>query len=106
MCPRRPDACGRLAAAYSIESGNILFDHSLDARRQLHRSYIVHELVHSLQHRAMGARLNASCLAILNSEREAYAVQARYLQWHGVGLPVGLELRARRCPPEQDTMRR
>ncbi len=100
VCPERPSTCTRVAAAYNIGRREIIYHHALDPRSLIDRSYLVHELVHSLQHREFGAKINTSCQTILDNEREAYKVQALYLRIHGSNHPVGLDLVGRKCPPE------
>jgi hypothetical protein len=89
VCPDRPGSCRGLVAAYDTDLRRILYRASLDMRDPTDQSFIVHELVHWLQHLDRGAALEASCESMLDAEREAYEVQNRYLvrfkQWQRVG---------------------
>ncbi len=100
VCPEHPEDCRQVAAAYDIRRREIIYHHALDPRIPLDRSYLVHELVHSLQHREAGEMLNVSCETILGNEQQAYTAQALYLRLHGSNHPVGLELASRKCPPD------
>lgn len=102
VCPDRPAGCVSLAAAYSIETGVIYYRDSFSLDKLLHRSYIVHEMVHFLQHLALGDRVNESCQQIFRLEREAYGVQAAYLRRHG-SIHAGQAMpRAVACQPGTD----
>ncbi len=83
VCPDNPKNCTTVVAAYSIETRNIRYRASLNFRHVLHRSFIVHEMVHFLQHLDQQSTVNKSCHQILRNEREAYGVQAAYLRRHG-----------------------
>lgn len=75
-------AHAQVAAAYMPRSMEILLADDLDLLDPLARSYLVHELVHA-QQIAAGKHRRVACLGRL--EEEAYAVQARYLDRHGLG---------------------
>lgn len=98
VCPDKPTRCRPIAAAYGIENRDIIYRDSLDMTRLLDRSYLLHEVVHFLQHQDQRDAVNASCEQILANERQAYGVQAAFLRQHGIYQPVGLELRRIRCP--------
>jgi len=89
VCPDRPGSCRGLVAAYDTDRRRIVYRASLDMRDPTDQSFIVHELVHWLQHVDRGAALEASCESMLDAERKAYEVQNRYLvrfkQWQRVG---------------------
>jgi hypothetical protein len=93
-------ACRGLVAAYEPARQRIVYRDTLDMRRPFDRSFIVHELVHWLQHRDGQATAGAECRAVLAAEREAYAAQNRYLHHHGVGSRVGFGLKFIACEPE------
>jgi len=98
VCPDKPKRCRPIAAAYGIEHRDIIYRDSLDLTRLLDRSYLLHEVVHFLQHQDQRDAVNASCEQILVNEREAYRVQAAFLREHGIYHRVGLELGRIRCP--------
>lgn len=89
VCPDHPGACRGLVAAYDTDRRRIIYRASLDMRDPTDQSFIVHELLHWLQHVERGKALEASCESMLDAEREAYAVQNQYLsrfkQWQRVG---------------------
>jgi len=80
VCPEDLARCRRVVAAYDAEHRRIVHLDTLDIHDPVDRSFLVHELVHYLQHLQRGdAFLIASCSASLASEREAYRAQDRYL---------------------------
>jgi hypothetical protein len=89
VCPDSPAGCRSLVAVYDTSARRVLYRASLDMRDPTDQSYIVHELVHHLQHQHRGDAIFASCAAILESEREAYAAQnlyqQRFRQWQRMG---------------------
>lgn len=93
-------ACRGLVAAYEPSRQRIIYRATLDMRLAFDRSFIVHELVHWLQHRDGQAHAGAGCRAVMAAEREAYAAQNRYLHHHKVGRRMGGVLKFVGCPPE------
>jgi hypothetical protein len=93
-------ACRGLVAAYEPARQRIVYRDSLDMRRPFDRSFIVHELVHWLQHRDGQAHAGADCRAVFAAEREAYAAQNRYLHHYKVGARVGAGLKFMACDPD------
>ena len=93
-------ACRGLVAAYEPGRKRIVYLATLDMRLAFDRSFIVHELVHWLQHRDGQAHAGASCRAVMAAEREAYAAQNRYLHHHKVGRRMGGMMKFVGCPPE------
>lgn len=89
VCPNRPQSCRGLVAAYDTDRRRIVYRDTLDMRDPTDQSFIVHELVHWMQHLARGPALEETCDSVLAAEREAYEVQNRYLarfkQWQRVG---------------------
>lgn len=89
VCPTRPAACRGLVAAYDTDLRRIVYRATLDMRDPTDQSFIVHELVHWIQHLERGPALEATCESVLAAEGEAYAAQNRYLtrfkQWQRVG---------------------
>lgn len=83
VCPENPEECTTIAAAYSLKTGRILYRASFDLDDSLHRSFIVHEMVHFLQHLEQKEQATETCRQIVRNEREAYRVQARYLRRYG-----------------------
>ncbi len=93
------NACRGLVAAYEPARQRIVYLNTLDMRLPLDRSFIVHELVHWLQHRDGQAHADAACSAVYAAEREAYAAQNRYLHHYKVGRRMGGVLNFVACPP-------
>lgn len=82
-CPRRSADCTDIAAFFDHARYRILLRDDLDLASSTDNSFLVHELVHVLEHRAKGARFLADCADSLRSEREAYRVQNAYLGERG-----------------------
>lgn len=82
-CPRRSADCADIAAFFDHTRYRILLRDDLDLARSTDNSFLVHELVHVLEHRAKGKRFLADCADSLRSEREAYRVQNTYLREQG-----------------------
>jgi hypothetical protein len=89
VCPDEPANCRTLVALYDTDRREVLYRNTLDLRDETDQSFIVHELVHYLQHLRDGDELFSSCERVLAAETAAYAVQNRYLthfkQWRRVG---------------------
>lgn len=85
VCPQNPGRCSSLFAAYSLETGNIMYRASFDLKNRFYRSFIVHEMVHFLQHLEQDEQMTKTCQQVMRNEREAYRVQAGYLKQHGNG---------------------
>lgn len=83
VCPENPGRCSSLFAAYSLETGNIMYRASFDLKNRVYRSFIVHEMVHFLQHLEQDEQMTKTCQQVMRNEREAYKVQAEYLKQHG-----------------------
>jgi hypothetical protein len=93
-----PVPCKLVAAAYDPASRRIVYRASLNLAQPLDQSFIVHELVHWLQHAAGEPLGDAPCAAVFRAEREAYAAQNRFLEQHRVHLRMGQVLRFMSCP--------
>ena len=98
VCPNAPASCLRLVAAYNTDRRSIVYRNTLDMRDPTDQSFIVHELVHFLQHRTHGADQPVSCEAVLASERQAYDVQNAYLARFRQSQRMGEILRFSHCP--------
>lgn len=97
VCPGRPDACTTLVAAYWMGEQSILFRNTFDFRNARDRSYIVHELVHYLQHLENGDQVTQSCETILANERQAYVAQYKYLLKRGESFPIDEMMKLSYC---------
>ncbi|MEN9367626.1 MAG: hypothetical protein RL489_1984 [Pseudomonadota bacterium] len=98
VCPDEPRHCRTLIAVYDTDRTEIVYRDSLDLRDETDQSYIVHELVHYLQHRRDGDALFADCPRVMQAETEAYAAQNRYLTHFRQWRRVGEMLRFTHCP--------
>ncbi|MDP4299359.1 DUF6647 family protein [Leptothrix discophora] len=89
VCPETPRSCQGLVGVYGSHDRTILLRDDLDLRDPTDQSFLVHELVHWLQHLADGDAIDASCRRVMAHEAEAYRVQnlylARFRQWRRVG---------------------
>jgi hypothetical protein len=97
VCPERPENCRSLVAVYDTDRVQVLYVNTLDLRDETDQSFIVHELVHYLQHLRDGDRLFAGCAQVMAAETQAYAVQNRYLQHFKQWRRVGEMLRFTHC---------
>jgi hypothetical protein len=76
----------------------VLYRVELDITKVWERSFLVHELVHWLQHQAQpDTQSEPSCMAYRAAEREAYTVQNRYLRHHQSGRRAGTMLNMLHC---------
>jgi hypothetical protein len=111
VCPDEPRHCRTLIAVYDTDRQEVLYRDTLDLRDETDQSYIVHELIHHLQHRRDGDALFANCQQVIQAETEAYAAQNRYLahfkQWRRVGVSARCcASRTARPPPPHRWSRR
>ena len=98
VCPDEPRHCRTLIAVYDTDRTEILYRDTLDLRDETDQSYLVHELVHYLQHRRDGDALFADCPSVMRAESAAYAAQNRYLAHFKQWRRVGEMLRFTHCP--------
>lgn len=100
VCGERADACRGLVGVYGTHDRTIVLRADLDLRDPTDQSFLVHELVHWLQHLAEGDDIDAGCRRVMAHEAEAYQVQNHYLarwrQWRR----VGEMLRFMHCPED------
>ena len=101
VCGEGQGNCANMAAVFDTDGKRILLRDDLDLDNSGDNSFLVHELVHVLQHQQRGDRIFAGCHETLNSEREAYAVQNRYLKREGQFLRFGEGLAFMRCADVQ-----
>ena len=81
-------------------SNRVYIDNRLDPVESIFaRSIIVHEFVHYLQQSEGKFALQYSCNDALVMEREAYYVQSRFLEAHGVYWVVGSVMHYSSCDP-------
>lgn len=100
VCADSPFECRAVLAAYDAAGSRVLYRSRLNMDDALDRSFIVHELVHWLQHRHANVQPpTETCQVRRRAEVEAYAVQNRYLKHYQRGRFVGEALAAMVCPP-------
>lgn len=100
ICPTDPNNCYNLAAFYNTEKNEIIYDEVLDIESNHDNSFIVHEIVHSLQYFHKGDSIYKDCLASKETESEAYEVQNKYLKKMGVFANYGEALKFLICDGE------
>jgi hypothetical protein len=98
-CPAAADRCGDIAALHDRVGHRILIRADLDAGGPIGQSFLVHELVHVLQGWQRGEA--ETCVQGLADERQAYAVQNRFLAGAGRPERFGTMLAMMACAPDQ-----
>ncbi|HXE40962.1 MAG TPA: hypothetical protein VN639_21040 [Azonexus sp.] len=96
----RHDQCTQqrgLVAAYLIEQGRIVYRNDLDLDNDTDNSFLVHEYVHALQSQYFGKQVFETCQGVMTAEKQAYAVQQKYLRSRSQLLRVGDRLRLVTC---------
>lgn len=78
------DFVDQLVAVYDHRQKTILISSKIDIQSPYARSVIVHELVHFIQYQ-QGVNRKVDCLNAL--ERDAYDIQARYMDAHHIPKP-------------------
>lgn len=91
--------CNGMQAAFDTERNRILVLEWGRQRGAEWESFVVHELVHALQHAQHGDAIYASCEAARATEQQAYAVQDAYLSKRSALLRVGSRMWWWHCPP-------
>ena len=90
--------CDNVMAAYDPVRVRVLYRAELDITKVWERSFVVHELVHWLQHQAQpDTQADADCKTYRAAEREAYTVQNRYLRHHQSGRRAGTMINMLHC---------
>ena len=100
VCPEDPENCRNLAAVFDDIGYRILVLNDLEISsnfKPFNYSFVIHELVHSLQYRARGAEIFNGCGAVYNTELEAYTAQDQYLKEEGEFFRAGIALRYFHC---------
>ena len=101
VCPDEPGRCTAMAALFDAEDYRIYLRDSLDLSDPMDNGFIVHELVHVLQHRKYGHDYFDDCRRRIDSERQAYFVQNNYLGEQGIDWREGFLVNFMKCPPEE-----
>jgi hypothetical protein len=99
VCPFKPSRCGPVMAAFDTQRYRIVIRDTLDMDEPGDNSFLVHEMVHVLQYKKDGSTRFMSCEAVIESEREAFDTQNRYMESLGLRQREGTMLRHMKCPP-------
>lgn len=97
VCPDAGNGCRGIVAYFDTLHYRILYSDSLDLDEPLDHSYLLHEIVHVLQHRQFGNAMYADCHALLQTEGQAYRAQNIYLRAAGQMAYVGSRLLYASC---------
>jgi len=97
VCPDAGTGCQGIASYFDALHYRILYRDTLNLDEPLDHSYLLHEIVHVLQHRHVGNAMYADCWATLQSEGQAYRAQNIYLRATGQSAYVGGMLRNATC---------
>jgi hypothetical protein len=103
ICPKKPEECQGIVAVFDTDGYRILYSEELDTENAADNSFLIHELVHVLQHKANGDKIFASCEAAMKTETEAYRAQNAYLKKEGQFLRFGETLAFTTCSGAQNT---
>lgn len=104
VCPATPESCRNLAAVFDDLGYRILIRDDLDISsnfQAFNYSFVIHELVHSLQYRNRGPEIFNGCAAIYQTELEAYTAQDGYLKEEGEFFRAGIALKYFFCDEEE-----
>ncbi len=102
QCPESPKDCDGMMAFYDIPKNTIFLKNTLDLDSTRDLSFLLHEMVHVLQHRSLGDVIFSDCENTVRSERAAYAVQNRFLINNGLFDRFGDSLAYMTCSNTQD----
>lgn len=95
VCPENPSECERLAAVFDDIGFRILIRDDFEITQNFKAfdySFVIHEIVHSLQYLQNGPEIFNGCEAIYNSEKQAYQAQDNYLKDEGDFFRAGIAL--------------
>jgi hypothetical protein len=101
VCPLQPSRCVATVAAFDTQRYRIVIRDSLDMDDLGENSFLVHELVHVLQYKRDGSTRFMTCEGVLESEREAFEAQNRYMQANGMVRQEGIAVRLMKCPSSE-----
>jgi hypothetical protein len=104
VCPEDPNNCRNLAAVFDDLSYRILIRDDLEITSNFNPfnySFLIHEIIHSLQYRSFGAEIFNGCDAVYKTEELAYNSQDQYLKEEGEFFRAGIALKYFYCDPEQ-----
>ena len=99
VCVEENGGCSGMAAYFDALHYRILYSENLDLEDPVDHSFLLHELVHVLQHRQVGNTMYADCRAVVQTERQAYRAQNAYINSYGRLVQMGNLLTMSYCPP-------
>lgn len=98
ICPAGDHGCRGIAAYFDSLRYRIMYRDDLVLEDPFEHSYLLHEIVHVLQHRQFGEAMYADCRATLATEAQAYRAQNTYLKRYDQFAQVGGMLLQVGCP--------
>jgi hypothetical protein len=102
QCPEDPEECSGMVAFYDMAKNTIFIKNTLDLDTTIGQSFLLHEMVHVLQHKAFGSGIFDDCDNTVRSEKLAYAVQNKFLINNGLFDRFGDSLAYMTCSNTQD----
>jgi Domain of unknown function (DUF4157) len=102
VCPYILTACEGIVAAYDHENYVVLYLDTFDPENPEDNSFIVHELVHVLQHHSHIVPKPLTCYDIKILEMQAYATQNAYLRYMGSSSRYGRSESSSACEGPRD----
>jgi len=97
QCPYVLTECEGIVSLYDHENYLIVYLDTLDMNSVEDRSFIMHEMVHVLQHHAHLVPTPLTCIDVERIEKQAYRAQNAYLRSEGSYLHVGLSDKSTKC---------
>ena len=97
VCPDGGPGCQGIVAYFDALHYRILYRDSLNLDDPFDHSFLLHEMVHVLQHRQEGNAMYEDCRALLRTEAQAYRAQNIYLRAHDQLAYVGTRLSQASC---------
>jgi hypothetical protein len=104
VCPEDPLHCRNIVAVFDTDGYRIVHKAYLDPEDPSDHSFLLHELVHVLQHQSRGDAIFATCENTLRTETEAYRVQNEYLRRQGQLMRAGKALGFMNCAGAQNAL--
>ena len=98
VCPDAGHGCRGIVAYFDAQHYRVLYRDSLNLDDPFDHSFLLHEMVHVLQHRQEGNAMYEDCRALLRTEAQAYRAQNIYLRANDQLAYVGTRLNQSSCP--------
>lgn len=97
VCPYVMTKCDGIVSAYNHEDYVVIYLDTLNVEDVVDSSFLVHELVHVLQHHAHIVPKPLTCEALKRMEIQAYSAQNAYLKHMGSSLRYGRTAESTTC---------